>query len=446
MKTCLLMLALPLAVACMRDEQPTVDAAQADAAPAQAAQATPPESPAPAQPAQPAPATAAAPAPSVAVAAAAPADVAAANNDFGARLFKQLAAEPGKNVFISPLSISLALAMTYNGAQDATRDAMAATLGMGGMSLDAVNTGFSRLAAETISKDSAARLAIANSLWARQDIAFRKDFLERTTMHYDARIEPVNFMSPGALGTINGWVREKTMGRIDNLVKADDLTPDTLLILINAIYFKGVWQTQFDKANTADKPFTLDDASVKNVPMMDRRGEFDYAETPLFQAVRLPYGDGRLAMQVFLPRQGTTLASLCARLSGAAWRDWLAGLRNRKGHLALPRFKMEYEAELNEPLTTLGMGIAFSRTAADFKGMADIHERICIDKVRHKSFVEVNEEGTEAAAATSVGMMRVTSVMPEQPPFEMIVDRPFLFAIADTQTGALVFLGALYQP
>ena len=403
---------------------------------------------APARPAvQPDAAALAAPAPAPVVAApASVAEVIAANNAFGLRLYKTIAAAEGsKNLFLSPASIAMALAMTYNGAQAETKLAMAATLGLSGYDVDDVNRANRTLLAAWDGADPAVKLALANSLWAKHDLTFKETFLQRNRTFYQARVEPIEFMAPSACKTINAWVSEKTMGKIDNLIKQEDLTADTILILINAIYFKGIWKEQFDPKLTKERAFNLAPDATKNWPMMARDSSFEYLQTLEFQAVRLPYGGGRMHMLVLLPAATSSLKALQAALTPERWRAWAAQFHSAEGVVVLPKFKLEYETMLNTPLCALGMAIAFDRQHADFKAMADLRERICIDKVRHKAFVEVNEEGTEAAAATSVGMMRTTAAMP-MGKFHMVVDRPFLFAICDRETEAILFLGSVVEP
>jgi serpin B len=376
-------------------------------------------------------------------------DVAAlaqAYNAFGLNLFQAIAKPtPTKNVFMSPLSVACALAMTYNGAYADTATAMADVLQVPAINLEAFNSANGDLRTALSSDAAEALLSIANSLWVDENITFRDAFVAATRVAYDAKLGEVDFLAPGTLNTINGWVAEATHNKITNLVKKDDLTRDTLCILINAVYFKGLWETQFKVSETRDLDFTLPDGTDVKHPLMARYGSFAYIETPAFQAVWLPYRGGKLRMQVFLPARNQDLATFLATLTPENWRTWQQSFRSREGTVMLPRFKSEYECELTQPLSKLGMAVAFDRDAGDFRCMAICRERIIIDKVRHKAFVEVNEEGTEAAAATSVGMMRVTSVMPEEP-FTMIIDRPFFYAITDTQHGAVIFAGIMNDP
>jgi len=367
--------------------------------------------------------------------------LAAASNDFGFRLLAQLAEQDaGKNLFVSPSSVAMALAMTYNGAKGTTKQAMAETLGLAGMSRQEVNEAHAALRESLEDPDPDVQLAVANSLWGRKDLAFQPDFIQRNTDCYGAEIASVDFLAPGTLDTINGWVKEKTHDKIDDLVKQPDLNVDTVLILINAIYFKGIWTVPFDEAGTEEGTFTLLDGTEQRRPMMSQSGHYNYYEDETVQAVSLPYGNGRISMYIFLPREQERFVEFQKALSAGDWKRWMVLFHDAEGEITLPRFKVEYEGELSQPLTGLGMGVAFG-DQADFSGMGA--DPLQISRVRHKTFVEVNEEGTEAAAATAV-VMRAMSLAP--PPFKMVVDRPFFCAIRDNQTGAILFMGFIVEP
>jgi len=369
-----------------------------------------------------------------------------AYNGFGLRLFRTLqGARPTHNTFISPISIATALAMTYNGARNETAQAMAQTLNVPGMAREQFNQLNSAVLQSLAGADPSVDLTIANALWARADIPFVPAFLSEVRAAYRAELANVDFLAPGTCARINQWVEAATRNRIQDLIKPQDLHDDTLLILINAIYFKGKWEKTFERAATQNLPFTCADGTVRQHPLMEQSGTYQYYHDDTVQIVRLPYGTGRLSMRVILPARGSNVAAVLAKLDEAQWRAWEDALASKEGTIKLPRFKMEYEAELSAPLAALGMGIAFDRERADFSGMATIRERICISAVRHKSFVEVNEEGTEAAAATAVVMMRVTAAMPMER-FMMVCDRPFVFAICDDDTGMVLFLGSVQQP
>ena len=380
--------------------------------------------------------------------------IAAADTAFGFDLFQRLVKqEKDRNVFISPTSIALALEMTYNGTAADVKRSMAKVLHLGAMDLAQVNQGNAALMSSLRKPGPGVELQVANSLWARKGIRFKRDFVQRNRQFYDARLTTLDFASPRAKDTINGWVKDNTKGRIPSII--DSISRFDIMFLVNAVYFKGQWTDKFDAAKTKDHPFTLPGGKTKTVKMMSRHGRYDYLETPEFQAIRLPYGKGRLSMYVFLPKlqpgvagalpkSDPGLGAFCAGLNADKWQQWMSQLKSREGTISLPRFKLEYKAELKDPLVMLGMKPAFNPTDTGFAPLTPARG-VYISKVTHKTFVEVNEKGTEAAAATSVGIA-VTSMPSGPPPFTMVVDHPFFCAIRDKETGAVVFMGAVTRP
>jgi serpin B len=367
-----------------------------------------------------------------------------AQNRFAFKLFSQIDAQSdGDNIFISPTSIAIALAMTYNGADGDTQAAMARTLELQGLSLDAVNQANAALDRSLENTGEGVKLAIANSLWLRQGVNFNSKFLQQIQKSYRARVESLDFNDPNAPAIINGWVAQQTNDKIEQIV--GQISPQTLLYLINAIYFKGDWTYSFPEDATEDRPFTLPNGSEVQQPLMSRTGEYRYLETEEFQAIRLPYGEGNIGFYVFLPREESSLAQFYDRLDVQAWSDWIDRMRSRRGSISLPRFELEYDIELKETLAALGMEIAFTPDRANFSKMHAPPPSLAISQVKHKTFVEVNEAGTEAAAATSVGIT-ATSVQEPQEPFNMTIDRPFFCAIRDDRTGAILFIGSIINP
>ena len=368
--------------------------------------------------------------------------VTAANTRFSFKLFseilKQNNSQNSQNIFISPTSVAIALAMTYNGAKGETQQAMAKTLELQGISLQEINSANAALIAAVQNADDKVQLNIANSLWAKQDINFNSDFLQTTEDFYKATVTNLDFSDPGAVNAINDWVKQSTNGKIDRIVQ--QINPDDVMFLINAIYFKGKWTKEFNPAQTTQQPFYLTAGEEKQHPLMSQSGEYKYYENKKFQAVSLPYGnDGRLSLYVFLPSDNSSLTAFYQDLNADNWEKWIAQFKNRQGSIRLPRFKINYELTLNDTLKALGMEVAFE-PKADFSGIGD---NLALSEVKHKTFVEVNEEGTEAAA-TSVGIT-LTSASSEQP-FQMNVDRPFFCAIRDNQTGTVLFMGSIVNP
>ncbi|MBG1241091.1 serpin family protein [Nostoc sp. NZL] len=364
------------------------------------------------------------------------------SNKFGFKLFSEVLKDDNeKNVFISPSSVAIALAMTYNGASGSTQQAMAKTLELQGMNLPEINSSYAAVLKQLLdNQDAKVQLSIANSLWANQDVSFAPDFLKRTQDFYQAKVSNLNFKDAAASSIINNWVEENTKGKITKIVET--IEPNQVLFLINAIYFKGNWSNEFDKSQTAQYPFYITSGRRKQHPMMSQEGDYRYYENEQFQAVSLPYGkDGKLSFYIFLPKQNSNLKAFYQNLNVENWQKWMTQFNKQKGFIRLPRFKIDYDVTLNDALKTLGMEEAFS-DKANFSGMG---KNFAISQVKHKTFVEVNEEGTEAAAATSVGIV-ATSLREEPEPFRMIVERPFFCAIRDNQTGNLLFMGSIIEP
>jgi serine protease inhibitor len=367
-----------------------------------------------------------------------------ANTRFGFKLYREILKKSGdKNVFVSGSSVGLALAMAYNGAGGQTQQAMARALELQGLSLDEVNRANAALKTSLENPDPKVQLKIANSLWAKKGVDFKPEFIERNKNFYAAEVAALDFGSPSAPATINAWVSNNTAGKIDKIV--DQIDGDSILFLINAIYFKGQWTEAFDKAKTTEQPFTSGAGKQKPHPMMPQSGKYNYYENDKFQAVSLPYGGKRVSMYIFLPVEGSRLAEFHNQLTAENWDSWMSGFRQTDGDIMVPRFKVEFEVDLNEALKALGMTEAFAADRADFSGMLQSAQRAFISKVKHKTFAEVNEEGTEAAAVTSVEM-RATSMQVPRKRFHMEIDRPFFCAIRDNQTGTVLFMGSITDP
>ncbi|PSN16251.1 proteinase inhibitor I4 serpin, partial [filamentous cyanobacterium CCT1] len=369
-------------------------------------------------------------------------DLTQAQLDFGFALFEQLRqSTPDENVLVSPTSVALALAMAYNGASGETQTAIADALKIQGLDMDQLNAGNQALTQYLSQIDPEVALEIANSLWVNEDLPVRADYIERMQADYSAEVAALNFGLPAAADRINDWVKAQTRDRIPTIV--DDLPADQLLVLVNAIYFKGSWSEAFDPAQTRDRPFTLATGDTIQHPLMAQAGNYLHLENDQFQAVSLPYGSGSLSFEVILPAPDTDLAELSAQLTPENWETWMSQMRSRPGEIQLPKFQFEYEADLIPALEALGMGIAFTEGQADFSGLTELEA--FINQVRHKTFIEVNEEGTEAAASTAIGIMPTSIQMPQEP-FAMVVDRPFVAAIRDRNTGTLLFVGAIVDP
>ncbi|MCR4327920.1 MAG: serpin family protein [Patescibacteria group bacterium] len=368
-----------------------------------------------------------------------PKNIPQAHNTFGFNSIKILVKEEGnKNVFISPSSIALALSMVYNGANGETKNAMQKTLQFQNLDIATVNQESLGLINSLKNPDPKVELSVVNSVWARNGVDFKKDFLSAVGSYFNAEISTLDFSNSNAANTINAWVDKNTKGKIPTIV-TPPIPSDMVMYLINAVYFKGSWTTEFDKKLTEDRNFTTADGVSKKHPLMRQYGDLPYLEMEDFQSVNLPYGTNkRLSMYVFLPKN---LNSFVQTLDTNKWNDWMKQYKETEGTILLPRFKMEYEKGLIPMLTQLGMGVAFQDNA-DLTGIGD---SLKISEVKHKTYVDVNEEGTEAAAVTNVGV-GTTSVMPAQKTFYMEVNRPFFFVIRDNQTQEVLFMGTIQNP
>ncbi|MCG8608419.1 serpin family protein [bacterium] len=365
------------------------------------------------------------------------------DNRFGFKLFKEIVeAKPNSNIFISPLSISMALGMTLNGANGETKTAMEQTLELAGMSTDEINQSYRTLIDLLTQLDPRAVFDIANSIWYRAGMNFEQDFLDRNQTYFDAVVGALDFEDPRSVDIINDWVNENTNGKIPQII--DEITDELVMFLINAIYFNGTWTYEFDKEHTQDDVFILPGGSEQTCRMMIQTNEFNYMENDDFQAIDLPYGEGAFRMTIFLPRPNRDITGLVEGLDAENWNNWLHSFSKDSVTLQLPKFKMEYEIELNDVLSALGMGVAFDRWQADFTRMYKPGGTY-ISFVKHKTFLEVDEEGTEAAAATVVAI-GIVSVQPPRQMKYMRVDRPFLFVIRESHSGALLFMGKIVEP
>ncbi|MEO0071847.1 MAG: serpin family protein [candidate division WOR-3 bacterium] len=365
-----------------------------------------------------------------------------AQNEFGLALFQELIkGQTLKNIFISPTSVALALAMTYNGAAGETKEVMAKVLKISKISDQEFNKANFLLQSSLTSQNKKLTVKIANSLWIDKSCKFTRAFVATNKKFYRAQLASLNFASPKAIFAINQWVKNATAGRIEKI--AEELPEDVWAILINALYFKGAWQEAFEGTKT--RPFYLLDGAEKSQTFLYKKGKFLYFENDELQAISIPYADGSYTMDIFLPRKELPIDKLIYSLTPERYLEWLKSLETREGEVYLPQFKLEYESSLKEALSRLGMEIAFDQDRADFTRMAitPIKGRIFIGDIKHKTFIEVTREGTEAAAVTGV-FMEIKGVPAK--PFTLVLDRPFLYMIRNNKTQSIVFIGLLTEP
>lgn len=359
-------------------------------------------------------------------------------NRFGLRLFREVVQQRrGENVFLSPLSVAMALGMALNGASGETYEAMQNTLALAGLSQEEINQSYQSLLALLMQLDPHVQFQIANSMWHRQDLTLEPEFLERNQTYFNARVSGVDFSAPTTLDLINTWVRENTHGRIPQII--EKIRPEEVMFLINAIYFNGTWTYRFNPANTQDDWFTTASGERRACRMMNHyKIVLPYLGTTLFQAVDLPYGDAGFSMTILLPNPHISLDSLISALNAETWAEWRNGFAERELMFAMPKFTVTFDITLNRALQSLGMEVAFTEHA-DFSQMCK-SQRLLISEVLHKTFMEVDEEGTEAAAVTSVGIGVVSA------PPQFRIDRPFLFAIRDSHSQTVLFIGKIEYP
>lgn len=373
--------------------------------------------------------------------------VADANNDFACDLYGKLRDIESSNFFFSPLSIRTALAMTYAGARGDTASQMASSLKFDPQDADlhaAMGAYIKELNASA--KPGTLELSVANALWGQKGFSFRDEFTGLNNSHYGAGLNTVDFVkdTEGARRTINTWIEDKTNDKIKNLIPSGALSSDTRLVLTNAVYFLGTWIEQFQKEATKPAPFKLSAGRTVEVPFMYQREKFMYGEDDSVQVLEMRYKGDRLGMVIVLPKDVEGLEAVESSLSLEKLNELLGGLKRRSVKVYLPRFKIESSFSLKRVLAALGMAKAFSMVDADFSGMTD-KGPLFISDVIHKTYVDVNEEGTEAAAATAV-MMELAMARPPSEPVLFRADHPFLFMIRDYQSGAILFMGRLLEP
>lgn len=358
--------------------------------------------------------------------------VIASSNQFAFDLFRTGNVSQHKaNVFISPLSASMALGMTANGANGTTYDEMRSALRLNGATREDVGAGYKSLIALLMDLDPGTTFSIANSIWYDQTFPFNTSFLDESKLYFDAQVQALDFKSPSAVPTINSWVSAKTNNRIPTIL--DSIDDSEVMFLINAIYFKGIWQKQFDKSKTTDAPFRAADGTTATVKMMSRAEGVQYAAAPEYSAVDLPYGNSAFTMTVVLPNGD--IDAFAESFDEGKWNTLVSSLHDSNVPVYLPRFRMEWKRMLNEDLQQLGMRLAFYQ--ADFTRMSPRGLELIITRVLQKTFVDVDEEGTEAAAATMVGI-GLTSM-----PVAFRADRPFLVVIRERFSGTILFIGKI---
>jgi serine protease inhibitor len=363
-----------------------------------------------------------------------------ANNIFGFNIFKSLHDEkPLENIFISPLSISTALTMTQNGAEGMTKTQMQEVLQTSNLDIESVNQAYQYLLNTLPELDPSVQLDLANSIWYHEDFPVYPEFLEVNATYFNSEVVEADFRDPLTVDLINTWVSDNTNAKIPIIL--NEIPQAAIMYLINAIYFKGDWQYTFDEDITYETSFFKNDGSPVTIDMMGWEGatELPYFENELFQAVDLPYGDGKFSMTLLLPKNELGIEGVVPELNEQNWEAWMGSFVNQEVNYQMPKFKLEYKKELKDILFALGMEDVFT-------GKADLSKigpgGLFVSKVLHKSFLEINEQGTEAAAVTIVGVE--TTSVPSIP--YMILNKPFLLFIRDNVSNSILFMGQIHDP
>jgi len=360
----------------------------------------------------------------------------AQDNEFAIKLLKNtIQKSTESNVFISPLSVSIALGMAWNGAAGETKTQIETTLEMSGLSTNEINEYYKIMLTSLPAVDPNTKLSIANSIWYRKGFDVKSSFLKVNADNFNSYIKELDFTKTWAKDTINNWCAKNTNNLIKTIIDGN-ISDETMMYLVNAVYFKGIWRLKFDKKTTYEADFYTETGSTVKVNMMNQKDTFDYAADELAQYVDMPYGNKAFSMTVILPNEGKTTKDVLNQLTVNKWNETLDKLASHQVQLYLPRFKVENKFNLNDALETMGMPIAFS-DFADFTGISDV--RLMISEVLHKTYITVDEEGTEAAAVTSIGF--TTTSIPIIPIIN--INKPFVFAIREKSTGVILFIGKM---
>jgi serine protease inhibitor len=362
-------------------------------------------------------------------------------NSFAFDIFSQVMKNAGENenVMISPMSISYALSMTLNGASGTTLTAMMEALRQNGITVDEINNSYKSLTEDLLSVDKRVLITIANSVWTEKDFTVKQAFIDILTNYYKAEAKSFDINDSSAPDKINAWIENNTNGLIKKMI--DKLEDNDVMLLINAIYFKGKWKSQFDKSKTADMPFYKTGSSQVDVPMMKQETEYSVYQGNGFVLAEFPYGQGNFVMDVILPDAHNGLNNIMSSVTGAGFTSWISQMTSIKTDVSFPRFKYGFKKKLKDVLSDMGMGIAFT-DAADFSNISEQYD-LLLNEVTHQSFIETNEEGTEAAAATVVEV-GVTSMPVSPMVFKM--DHPFMYIIRETTTNSIIFMGRVADP
>ena len=371
------------------------------------------------------------------------AKIIAADNRFGMEIFQKVNASLAvpQNTMISPLSISLALAMAYNGAAGNTKTQMEDMLHKANLTADDINQSYKDLVSSLVSHDPLVELSISNAIFYRNSFHIKDNFITTNQNYYQAEVSGLDFSNTTeTLNTVNGWVNTQTKGKIDKII--DKVNPEDIMYLLNAIYFNGQWKYSFNTQDTYNQNFTKEDNSAIQVPTMSIENPFNYYSQTDFQMLEMPYGSGKYSMSIFLPASGKKVDDVISQLTSDSITTWISKLTEQTKKVYLPKFEFKFDASLVDELKALGMTDAFDYAKANLSGISD-DAKLAISEVMHKTYIKVDERGTEAAAVTGITII-ATAVGPDYNTFR--VDHPFVFAIREQDTNAILFIGKVMDP
>jgi serpin B len=370
------------------------------------------------------------------------AKIIAADNQFGFELFQKVNASQveQKNTMVSPLSVSLALAMLYNGTEGNTKKQMEEMLHKSNLTVEDINQSYQEMVGALSSHDPKVELSISNAIFYRNTFEVKPDFINTNQNYYQAEVSGLDFTNATqTLEKVNGWVNAKTKGKIDKII--EEVSDNAVMYLLNAIYFNGEWKYRFDAKETFNMNFVKEDQSVIQVPTMQIENPFNYFSNENFKLLEMPYGSGKYSMIIFLPEVGKTTEDVISQLTSVQVNDWISRMTEQKKKVYLPKFEFKFDDSLVDELSALGMTDAFNASTANLSGISD-QAQLVVSEVKHKSYIKVDERGTEAAAVTGI-TIDVTSVGPDN---SFRVDHPFVFAIREKDTQAILFIGKVIDP
>ncbi len=368
--------------------------------------------------------------------------IANSNNKLGFHLLDRLELDESDNLLVSPTSALMALLLAYNGASGDTKEEIADALSIVDMSNEQINEANKDLINRLEKESDVMQISVANSIWINDRFHFAKEFLQKADEYFHAEHEEIDVNNAASVDRINNWVKKATNEKIEEIIQPP-LDANTVAILINALYFNGKWTYEFDKENTEPEIFNSTEKKHE-VPFMVMEEELDYLETDTFQAVKLPYGEGELNMQIFLPKENVSMQEMLKEMKMENWEEWQSEFKETNGVIKLPKFEIDYETKLNDSLIQLGIEKAFDSNEADFTALIQEEEPLWIHEIKQKTYINVDEEGTEAAAVTSVEIRTTSAIIDDD--FYMDVNRPFLFTIKDEESDVILFIGMINQP